>query len=103
MIFYTVVIRYSKSREEVGAVVDSHREYLNGFVSNGMLLASGPLETGDGGVLWIRTESRKALMEMIEGDPYSLAGVAEFSVLAFEAKKLAPAIAGMLSRETVSG
>jgi len=100
--FYTVVIRYSKPKEDVAAVVEAHRAYLDGFVSSGMLLASGPLETGDGGVLWVRSESRATLMKMIDGDPYSLAGVAEFSVLAFDVKKISPSIAEILSREALS-
>lgn len=97
MVLYTVVIRYAKSREEVGAVVESHRAYLDGFIENGMLLASGPLETGDGGILWVRANSRESLMEMIEGDPYSLSGVAEFSVLGFDVKKLASGMVSTLS------
>jgi len=103
VIFYTVVIRYSRPKEDVAVVVDAHRAYLDGFVSNGMLLASGPLETGDGGVLWVRAGSRESLMKMIEGDPYSLAGVADFTVLSFEVKKLAPSIAETLSREALAG
>ncbi|MDA8059741.1 MAG: YciI family protein [Nitrospiraceae bacterium] len=102
MTLYTVVIRYSRSKEEVAAVVEAHRAYLDGFVSSGMLLASGPLETADGGVLWVRSENRDALEKMIAGDPYSLAGVADFSVLAFEVKKLAPSISEMMSREIFS-
>jgi hypothetical protein len=41
-------------------------------------------------------------MKMIDGDPYSLAGVAEFSVLAFDVKKISPSIAEILSREALS-
>ncbi len=101
MILYTVIIRYSKPKEEVLAVVDAHRSYLDLFVG-GMLLASGPVESGDGGILWVRANSREEVQEMIAKDPYVLADVAHYTVLVFEVKKLAPGLSDVLLGEGLS-
>ncbi len=87
---FTVIISYEKPLDDVLKVSDAHREYLDGFLRKGILVASGPMVPRTGGVIWFRNVDRGQVEAMVQDDPYAKAGVASFRILEFEPKKRAP-------------
>jgi uncharacterized protein YciI len=78
------IVRYRKPLEEVLKHVDAHRAYLRGLKSEGLLLASGPLEPRNGGALLLRFpdgDVNAALDQLRDGDPFVQHGVAQYELL----------------------
>jgi uncharacterized protein YciI len=76
-------VRYRRPLEEVLVHVDAHRAYLRDLQASGWLLASGPLDPRNGGALLLRVpdDAVQATLDRIrEGDPFILAGVAQYEV-----------------------
>jgi uncharacterized protein YciI len=78
------LIRYRRPLEEVLAVVDRHRAYLQGLKQAGTLIASGPMEPRSGGALLLRVpdaDALRALDAVRDGDPYVTTGVAQYELI----------------------
>ena len=78
------LLRYRRPIEEVLAVNDSHRTYLRGLETQGLLLASGPLDPRFGGALLLRVpdDAVQATLDRIrDDDPYVKAGVVQYELL----------------------
>jgi uncharacterized protein YciI len=78
------LIRYRRPLEEVLAVLDRHRAYLQGLKQAGTLIASGPMEPRSGGALLLRVpdaDALRALDAVRDGDPYVATGVAQYELI----------------------
>jgi uncharacterized protein YciI len=81
---FVILINYKIPFEQFEHVVPAHREYLQTAVDAGMVLLSGPRIPRDGGVVIVRAGSETAVREFAAGDPYNLAGAAEYQILEFK-------------------
>ena len=82
------LIRYRRPLDEVLAHHAAHRTYLLSLKAAGTLVASGPLDPRNGGVLLLRlpdTASESALDVIRDGDPYWQQGVAQYELLRWNA------------------
>lgn len=76
-------IRYRRPLEEVLTVVDEHRAYLRELKSQGVLLASGPLDPRSGGALLLRIpdENVQSTLDRIrDNDPFTKRGMAQYEI-----------------------
>ena len=77
------VVRYRKPLEEVLKVVEEHRTYLRELKSRGWLVASGPLDPRNGGVLLLRVPDDGApahLDSVRDRDPFVTSGTAQYEI-----------------------
>ena len=77
------IIRYRRALGEVMVHLDAHRAYLRGLNEKGVLLASGPCDSGLGGLLLLRVADGdlKALDTVRDNDPFVQNGVAQYEML----------------------
>lgn len=78
------LIRYRRPLDEVMAVQEQHRAYLQSLKQEGTLIASGPLEPRTGGALLLRVPDDHvdaALDAVRDGDPYVTFGVAQYELI----------------------
>ena len=78
------VLRYRRPLEQVLTVSDAHRAYLLGLKERGLLLASGPLDPRNGGLLLLRVandDAIAALDRIRDEDPYTRTGMAQYELL----------------------
>jgi uncharacterized protein YciI len=78
------LIRYRRPLEEVLTVLDRHRAYLQTLKRSGTLIAAGPLDPRTGGALLVRVpddDVHAALDAIRDGDPYVMAGVAQYELI----------------------
>ena len=78
------LLRYRRPLEQVLTVSDAHRAYLLGLKERGILLASGPLDPRNGGLLLLRVpndDAITALDRIRDEDPYTKAGMAQYELL----------------------
>jgi uncharacterized protein YciI len=78
------LIRYRRPLEEVLAVLDRHRAYLQTLKQAGTLIASGPMDPRSGGALLLRVpdgDVHNSLDAVRDRDPYVIAGVAQYELI----------------------
>jgi uncharacterized protein YciI len=78
------IIRYRKPLEEVVKHTDAHRAYLQGLKQEGLLLAAGPMDPRQGGILLLRVpdnELHATLDSIRDNDPYTRFGVGQYELL----------------------
>jgi len=81
--YAVALVRYRRPLDEVMAHVEPHRAYLRELKARGILIASGPIEPRQAGVLLLRVPDDavlKALDEIRAGDPFIQAGVAQYEM-----------------------
>ena len=81
--YAVAIVRYRKTLDEVLKIVDAHRSYLRGLKEKGWLLASGPLDPRNGGVLLLRVPEENAaghLDAVRDADPFVRSGMAQYEI-----------------------
>ncbi|MCP2287933.1 YciI family protein [Nocardia amikacinitolerans] len=66
------------------AVIEPHKEFLNGLVERGTLVESGRFTDGTGGAYVIRAENLAAAREIAFADPVHTTGASELTVYEWE-------------------
>ena len=77
------ILRYRRPLEEVLAVTERHRAYLQTLKEDGSLIASGPLDPRSGGALLLRVDdddANGALDAIRDGDPYVTFSLAQYEL-----------------------
>lgn len=80
---------YLKPLEEVDKYLEAHRAFLKNLYSKGITICSGPQIPRTGGFILMNAASKSEAMEIMDGDPYVINGVAEYSFIEFEVKSFA--------------
>ena len=78
------LIRYRRPLEEVVEVTDQHRAYLKDLKDEGTLIASGPMDPRNGGVLLLSVpddDVTACLDRVRDGDPYVTFGLAQYELI----------------------
>jgi uncharacterized protein YciI len=70
-----VTYTYPANSEDIALVRPSHREWLTAQLEAGNLLASGPMVDNPGALLIWRAESVESLAELLNQDPFDIAGL----------------------------
>ncbi|GGI87494.1 YciI family protein [Legionella impletisoli] len=78
-----VKLNYKVSLEEVDKYLQAHREFLDYYYKQGLLLASGPLIPRTGGIIIALTKDRPKLEAILKKDPYHLAEIADYELIEF--------------------
>lgn len=74
MAIYAVSYSYQVSPSELDEVRPIHRQWLAGLLETGQLLASGPMVDNPEALLIFQSESAEELAELLEHDPFDIAG-----------------------------
>ncbi len=82
-------LTYIASMERVDAVLSDHVAWLDAHYAGGVFLASGRKDPRDGGVIIALGDDRTKMEEIAESDPFTVAGVAEYTITKFVATKTA--------------
>jgi uncharacterized protein YciI len=79
------LIRYRQPIERVVEVTEAHRAYLRDLEAKGLLLASGPMDPRNGGVLLLRVPDGDAALPALDairdGDPFVKQRIAQYELL----------------------
>lgn len=87
MFYFVVSATYSDPlpvpTHEVDALLPAHKEFIKRGVENGKVLCAGPKNSGLGGFIVVKDETREALEEYIATDPYFQKGILQFEITEF--------------------
>ena len=87
---FVVTLTYVVPLEEVDAHLEEHIDYLEAQYAAGVFLASGPRVPRTGGVILARADSEAALKAVLDQDPFSRHGLADYDVVEFVARMTSP-------------
>ena len=90
--FHVLKINYDKPIEVVDQTRPAHLEWLADEVAAGRILLAGRQESGAGGVLITGDISAEDAQDIIDRDPYTLAGVVSYERLSFNGGIRAPGL-----------
>lgn len=78
-----VHLTYIAPLNEVDKYLQAHREFLDYYYKQGLLLASGPTKPRTGGIIIALTQNLSSLETIFKSDPYYLADIARYEFIAF--------------------
>ena len=74
MQIFAVTYTYGVSPEALNEIRPIHRQWLGGLLDKETLLASGPMIDVPASLLIFRAESLETLGELLDNDPFDIAG-----------------------------
>ena len=83
---------------EVDKYVQSHRDFLDNYYKQGLLILSGPLKPRTGGIIIAAIKDRARVEAIFAQDPYRLADVADFQFIEFDAVKHCEALGELIHK-----
>ncbi|MGV9267970.1 YciI family protein [Kitasatospora sp. NPDC003701] len=89
---FVLELTYTAPLDRIDAVLPEHVEWLKEHYEAGTFLASGRKVPRDGGVIIAVAPDRAAVEEIARTDPFSRAGLVEYTVTEFLATTTAPAL-----------
>lgn len=93
---YIIELTYQQPMEAIEAQLQAHRNFLDKYYERGVLLASGPKNPRDGGIIIASGHvSRTVLDAILAEDPFHQRSLASYRVTEFNAVKLSPAMANV--------
>lgn len=90
--FHVLTINYEKPIEVIDQTRPAHLEWLADEVAAGRILLAGRQDSGAGGVLITGDISAEDAQDIIDRDPYTLAGVVSYERLSFNGGIRAPGL-----------
>lgn len=80
---FIIQLTYKTPIEEVERYTQAHREFLDYYYKQGLLVASGPLKPRTGGIIIAATTNRALLESIFQQDPFYLAEIADYQFIEF--------------------
>ena len=80
---FLVLVSYKAPLLEIEKYTQAHREFLDYYYKQGLLLLSGPLKPRTGGIIIALTKDRHYLETILQKDPFHLAEIADYQLLEF--------------------
>jgi uncharacterized protein YciI len=93
-----IQLTYKAPLQEVDKYLSAHREFLDYYYKQGLLLASGPMKPRTGGIIIATTKNLSALQTIFEQDPYYLADIADYSFIEFTPVKHIEALSSLIQK-----
>ena len=95
---FIIQLRYRAPLAEIDRYLQSHREFLDYYYKQGLLIASGPLRPRTGGIIIAATTDKTYLETIFKEDPYSLADIAEYHFIEFTPVKHCDALKDIIQK-----
>lgn len=80
---FIIQLTYLVPIHEVEKYTQAHREFLDYYYKQGLLLVSGPMKPRTGGIIIALTKDRSLLDNILQQDPYYLAEIADYQLIEF--------------------
>lgn len=68
---------------EVDKYLQAHREFLDYYYKQGLLVASGPMKPRTGGIIIAAMNNKSEFETILQKDPYHMAEIADYQIIEF--------------------
>ncbi|MEV4432525.1 YciI family protein [Streptomyces sp. NPDC049555] len=89
---FVLELTYIAPIERIDAALPEHVAWLEAHYASGVFIASGRKVPRDGGVILALGDDRAKIEEITRSDPFTVAGVCEYTITEFIPTKTAPAL-----------
>ena len=89
---FVIELTYKVDLAEIDAHMAAHVKFLKKYYAAGNFLVSGRKVPRDGGIIVAVGKSRQQIQAIVEEDPFSQRGLADFRIIEFRASQRAPDI-----------
>ena len=89
---FVIELTYKVDLAEIDAHMAAHVKFLKKYYAAGNFLVSGRKVPRDGGIIVAVGKSRQQIQAIVEEDPFSRRGLADFRIIEFRASQRAPDI-----------
>ncbi|RLV10267.1 hypothetical protein CTZ27_03345 [Streptomyces griseocarneus] len=89
---FVLELTYIAPMERIDAALAEHVAWLDAHYASGVFIASGRKDPRDGGIIIAVGDDRAKMEEIVKSDPFTVAGVCEYTVTKFIATKTVPAL-----------
>ncbi|RUR12895.1 YciI family protein [Legionella sp. km772] len=80
---FIIQLKYKTSINEVDKYTQAHREFLDYYYKQGLLVASGPMKPRTGGIIIAASTDKAYLESIFKQDPFYLAEIADYEFIEF--------------------
>ena len=80
---FIIQLTYKTALSEVNKYLYAHREFLDYYYKQGLLVASGPMNPRTGGIIIAATKDKSGLEAIFQKDPFYLAEIADYQFIEF--------------------
>ena len=80
---FIIQLSYKAPLNEVSKYLSAHREFLDYYYKQGLLIASGPMNPKTGGIIIAVGQDKAALESIFAQDPFNLADIADYQFIEF--------------------
>ena len=80
---FVIQLTYLVPINEVDKYLCAHREFLDYYYKQGLLVVSGPMKPRTGGIIIAATKDRAYIESIFKQDPYYLAEIASYQFIEF--------------------
>ncbi len=80
---FIIQLTYKTSPSEVDKYTQAHREFLDYYYKQGLLVASGPMKPRTGGIIIAASTDKAHLESVFKQDPFYLAEIADYQFIEF--------------------
>jgi uncharacterized protein YciI len=87
---FVLLLTYTKTLDEVDALMRKHMAWLNEHYAAGRFIVSGRQVPRTGGVILARGDDREEIEALAASDPFVQGGVATVEAIQFNASQTAP-------------
>lgn len=95
---YIVFLRFGTHRDQAGAWMAEHRQWIQQGIDDGLFLLAGSLDNAQGGVVLVASSDGDAVRARVGRDPFVVHGVVTPEVVAVTPARMADGMAGLLRR-----
>ncbi len=95
---FIIQLTYKTTITEVDKYLQAHREFLDYYYKQGLLLASGPMKPRTGGIIIAATNDKAYLESIFKEDPYFLAEIADYQFIEFIPVKHRPELEELIQK-----
>ncbi|MCC3772462.1 YciI family protein [Streptomyces sp. UNOC14_S4] len=90
---FVLELTYIAPMERIDAALAEHVAWLDAHYASGVFIASGRKDPRDGGIIIAVGDDRAKMEEITKSDPFTVAGVCEYTITKFIATKTAEPLA----------
>lgn len=89
---FIAALTYTVPIEQIDALLAAHLEWLKAGHASGHFMAWGPKEPRDGGLIFIRAETRAEAERLAASDPFMTAGAANSEITEWTPRFVGPGL-----------
>lgn len=93
-----IQLTYKVPSQEIDKYLQAHREFLDYYYKQGLLVLSGPMKPRTGGIIIAATNDKAKLEEIFKQDPYYLAEIADYQFIEFTPIKHRPELQELIQK-----